>query len=681
VAISSIKRFVTDAVELEPLSFPIVYPQKIAIIGSGPAGISCAFELRKIGYEPTIFEALPVPGGMLSTAIPEYRLPTKVVKEEITRIQESGVKILLNTPIQDLEGLFSAGFSAIFIASGAGESLKLKIPGEDTKGVVSSLELLKQVKLGNLSFEPKRPVIIGGGNSAVDAARTLLRLGAAQVTICYRRSLNEMPALAWEIKAAQKEGIKIKFLTSPIKIIEEKGRVKSIICRRMKLGEPDQSGRRRPIPIPHSEQEIETDLVVGAIGERPSLKWLPHPWRSKLAPDGFIHIQPQTGKTKIPGIFAGGDVTTGPKTVIEAIAAGKNAAYGIHSYLQKQSLPKKTPRYKIKAEDIEKEKIQSKSRIVPLSLQIKDRIKNFNEVELGYDSEGVLKECQRCLFCAKCTECLKCVEVCQKKAIFHDMETSFFELQVGAIVIATGTNVAEKPLYEYGFKRFKNVITSLELERMMSSLGPTQGEILRPSDQKNPQNIGFVQCVGSRDLRHLPYCSSVCCMYTVKQAMIINEHYPHTKSFIFFTDIRAQGKEFQQYINRGKEYYNITYIRARPGQIIEKKETNNLEIWFEDTYEAKRRKIEVNLLVLCQPLIPNDDTQRLASILGITLDKHGFFSVRDPLSHPVDSSKEGIFICGTCEGPKDIPDSVIQASAVGFRVMESLNRLSREKDF
>jgi NADPH-dependent glutamate synthase beta subunit-like oxidoreductase len=308
---------------------------KIAIIGSGPAGLTVAYELSRKGYGVTVFESLPEPGGMLRKCIPEYRLPKQVLAKEIQFIKGLGVDIKTGVTVgKDLnfEDLWKEGYKAIFIGAGAHESQKLKIEGGALKGVIHALDFLWNINLGERMEIGKNVVVIGGGNVAIDAAKTALRLGANEAIILYRRSREEMPANPWEVKEAEDDGVKIEFLVAPQKILGKNGKVSAIECIRMQLGEPDETGRRKPIPIEGSEFTRETEMVILAIGEAPNLEFLPK--EIEVNEDGTVWVNPITMETSLQGVFAGGDVVTGPATVIEAIRDGKCAAESVENYLK-----------------------------------------------------------------------------------------------------------------------------------------------------------------------------------------------------------------------------------------------------------------------------------------------------------------------------------------------------------
>ena len=311
--------------------------EKVSVIGSGPAGLTVAYELCKKGYSVTIFEALTEPGGMLRKCIPEYRLPKKVLATEIQFIKDLGVEIKLSSEIGrdvGLEDLQKEGYKAVFVGTGAHKSQGLRVEGGGLSGVTHALDFLWSSNSGKKLEVGKNVVVVGGGNVAVDAARTALCQGAEDVTILYRRSREEMPANLWEVKEAEDEGVKIEFLVSPKRILGEKGRVSAIECVRMQLGEADESGRRKAFPVEGSEFKRETDMVILAIGEVPDVGFLPK--QVELNDDGTVWVNPITMETSMPGVFAGGDAATGPASVIEAIRDGKRAAESIEAYLKSE---------------------------------------------------------------------------------------------------------------------------------------------------------------------------------------------------------------------------------------------------------------------------------------------------------------------------------------------------------
>jgi len=436
VAICALKRFIADyelkhrKIKIEPI--PRTKKEKVAIIGSGPAGLTCANDLIRMGYGVTVFEELPVAGGMLVSGIPAYRLPRDIIQSEIEDIVRLGVEIKTNTRIEDPEGLLKEGFDAVFIAIGAHKGLKLKIPGEDEfKGIVDCITFLREVNLS----KPKRPgnrvIVIGGGNSAIDSARSALRLGCEEVYIVYRRSRKEMPAAEEEIEAAEAEGVKIHYLAAPVRILGRRGRVVGVECTKMRLGEPDASGRRRPIPIEGSEFVIDCDFIIAAISQRPDLSFLKKGHRFKITRWDTFEVDEETLATNIPGIFAGGDAVTGPNTVIDAIAAGHTAARSIDRYLRKLPL-KEEPRVPFSEQELALTELipERKGRIRPRTIPLTRRRRSFAEVELTLTESEAIEEAKRCLRCGPCLDCISCVEHCHKRLLGVETSTERILIRV-----------------------------------------------------------------------------------------------------------------------------------------------------------------------------------------------------------------------------------------------------------
>ena len=289
------------------------------------------------------------------------------------------------------------------------------------------------------------------------------------------------------------------------------------------------------------------------------------------------------------------------------------------------------------------------------------------------------RDADHCLKITEKLDCKGCENVCEAKAISHDMTDEILELDVGAILVSTGLDFYDvSKLGEYGYGKIPNVITAMEFERLTSASGPTGGELKRPSDKRIPSNIAFIQCVGSRDFKNKPYCSSVCCMHATKEAILAYEHHRGTKSTIFYMDLRAVGKRFQEYVTRAKEEYNTTYIRGRPGKIEVNDHNGNPIIWYEDTTTGETKTFETDLVILCQALVPSEGIEELAKILDISLDAYNFVETPDKLFHPLDTTSPGIIACGYVHSPKDIPDSVVQASGAAARAAEIIaNKASK----
>ena len=408
ISIRMLKRFLADYEREKGLDV-IPKPkqqrsEKVAIVGSGPAGLTCAYYLGLEGYNVTIFESQPVVGGMLVVCIPDYRLPRDALNWDIEKIKQLGVQIQTNTTVGvdiQLSNLWSQ-YDAVFIATGAHKGLKMRIEGEDLPQVIDAVDFLREVNLGRDVEIGQRVAVIGGGNAAIDAARVAKRLGR-DVKILYRRTRREMPAAKEEIEEAIKEGIEIEFLVAPIRVLSDNGRLKGIECIRMELGKVDRSGRRRPVPIEGSEFTMEIDTLMPAIGQQPDLTALASTERLKVSKYNTIEVNPESFHSGIDGVFVGGDVVSGPNTVTAAMAHGKIVAKMIHKYVQEQPVEReyKVTRAALHVEAVElteKEIEDLQKPAVPL-LPVEERTGNFKEVELGFTEEMAIKEARRCLRC------------------------------------------------------------------------------------------------------------------------------------------------------------------------------------------------------------------------------------------------------------------------------------------
>jgi heterodisulfide reductase subunit A-like polyferredoxin len=671
LSICALKRFVADQVDIEDLPIPKIErkDEKVAIIGSGPAGLTAAYFLALEGYQVTVIEALPVAGGMLRVGIPDYRLPPEVLDKEIRAVTRLGVEIRLNTALGkdvSIEGLFSEGYKAIYLAIGAHKNLQLNIPGEDAEGVIPGIEFLRRVNLGELDKLAGRTLIVGGGDVAIDAARAALRLGAEKVVILYRRTRSEMPAREDEVEDALAEGIEIQYLTAPQQVLTKGNKVVGIQCIRMELGEPDSSGRRRPVPVPGSEFILEAETVLPAIGQTPDAAFLADTAGLELSRWGTIEADPVTFATNVEGIFAGGDAQTGPWVAIGAVAHGREAAISIARYLQGEDLragrePVELPQENFVpiAEDLE---VKPRAKMPRVAMA--ERRTSFAEVELGLTEEQARAEAEKCLNCMSCCECLQCVAACKAEAVDHSMQEHRFALNVGSIIAAPGFQAFDPGRFDtYNYTRLPNVVTSLEFERILSASGPFKGHLVRPSDHKEPRKIAWLQCVGSRDIHHCDhgYCSGVCCMYAIKEAVIAKEHSKvPLDTAIFFMDMRTYGKEFEKYYNRAEEEVGVRFIRSRVHSVDGVAGTDDLEISY--TTEAGTVESELfDIVVLSVGMEASAATMDLAESLGIELDADRF--VASSSFAPVATSRPGIFVCGAFSGPKDIPYSVMEASA------------------
>jgi NADPH-dependent glutamate synthase beta subunit-like oxidoreductase/ActR/RegA family two-component response regulator len=397
ISVRILKRFAYDNVTYEESVAARPTHKRIAIVGSGPAGLTAAYYLAKLGHSVTIFEALPEPGGMMRVGIPPYRLPREVLDGEINMVKKLGVEIRTNTKVGSLDSLFQQGYKAILVAVGAHQGMKLGVEGEEHPKVIDCITFLTSVNLGKPIELGERVIVVGGGNAAIDSARTALRLGSKEVTILYRRTRSEMPASPHEVEAALHEGVKIEFLAAPTRVFSKDGAI-SLEAIRMKLGAPDASGRPRPEPIPGSEFLIDCDAVVAAIGQRPEI---PEQFDLVTQRGNVLETDSKTLATSRPGIFAAGDAVTGPASVVEAIGAGRKAAISIDKYLGGEGMLK-VEEIKVKEPTSRHtflERLKERSRPMVPTIPPAQRVLSFDEVELGLTEEIAMAEGERCWRC------------------------------------------------------------------------------------------------------------------------------------------------------------------------------------------------------------------------------------------------------------------------------------------
>lgn len=677
IAIAALKRFVADNVASDkpPAAILETKKEKVAIIGSGPAGLAAAYDLVRMGYHTTVFEASPIAGGMLALGIPDYRLPREVLQKEIDYIKALGVDIRTDTPIGDattLPELFRQGYGAVFVAIGAQQGRRLSIPGMEMKGVLIGLSFLRDVKLGRKVSLGHHVLVLGGGDVAFGCARTALRLGAREVHIACLESRETMPASPAEIKEGEEEGIIIHPSLTFTRIIGE-GRVSAVECSDVLWTMFDEEGNPNLELIPESGHLLPTDTVIFAIGQTVDLSALSGVEGLEITRQGTIAVEPETLATSVPGIFAGGDALNASGSVIEAIACGKKAAVSIDRYLRGQDLEKGRVSEIIKATDmpVTLPPGPCQTQVMPV-LPANERVNDFKEVALGFTQEMAVAEAERCLRCAVCSECRQCETVCLPRCIHHDMGEEELELEVGTILIATGHDFFQASLLpQYNYGRFPNVIESMEFERLSSASGPTGGKILL-ADGTAPESVAIIHCVGSRDVRANSYCSRVCCMHAMKQAHLVKEK-TGAQVYNLYIDIRASGKGYEEFYERVQRE-GVFFIRGRGAEVV--MQDGQLVVRAEDTGLGRPITLPVSLVILSTGMTPRRDSEAVARVFHITRDQYGFFMEDHPKLRPFHSNTDGIFLAGTCQAPRDIPDSIAHANAAAA---EALSLLSRGK--
>lgn len=422
VAIRTLKRFVADyelrhsSDQVAPTRGGKAPRERVAIIGSGPTGLTAASDLARWGFDVTVFEALPVAGGMLTVGIAPFRLPRDVIQAEISAIAHLGVKIRTNKKVSDPQRLLRQGYKAVFVATGAHKGLKLGLPGEDLSGAIDALTFLREVHLGRGKKPGNKVVVIGAGYAALDSARMALRLGSRQVDLLYRRAKDQLPYpdLA---KEAEREGVKLHYHVAPVKILGRKGRVRGVTCVKMRSGPPDGVGRRQPFPVEGSEFVLSAEAVIFAVHQEPDLSFLPQNHGFEISPWNTFVVDPETLATSKKGIFAGGDAVSGPKSVIEAIAVGHKAAASIHRYIRGQEveLPAPAPGQQQSEVIIEDWVPEPRNRLRIVKESPRSWKDHFKEVERLPSEERARREAQRCLMCGPCAECAECIAECAQK--------------------------------------------------------------------------------------------------------------------------------------------------------------------------------------------------------------------------------------------------------------------------
>ena len=699
INIRALKRFVTDKVYAEPRqpveSFPRLHEERVAIIGAGPCGLTTAQDLVVAGYEVTVFEAMPVAGGMLRLGVPEYRLPAEIIEREVQDIIDIGVDLRLDHRVDNLDDIFDEGFDAVLIAVGAHEGIRLPIPGADLDGVVINTHFLRDVRLGKYDDGAAPPLgdrvlVLGGGNVAIDCARSAIRLGK-EVHLACLENREQMPAHAWEVEAAEAEGVVLHPGLSFEQVLgEANGQVQGVECQRVASFHFDETGHLLLEKVPDSSHTIACDTVIFSVGQRAGLAFIPDDAGVGLTGKQTIAVNPNTLAATREGVFAAGDSVSGTSFVIEAVDSGHTAARSIMRYLQGEHLepPRKNelPVVRFSAAELEgrlaRGEIKRQPRVPLPELPVEERIHNFVEIEGGYDDEKAQAEAARCLACGICSECMSCVFACGVDAINHDEVERTSEINVGAVILAPGYQIYNAQLSEeFGMGRYPNVVTSLQYERLLSASGPTSGHIQRPSDGDSPKRIAFLQCVGSRDQSH-DYCSSVCCMYAAKEAIMTIEHASaeamrgngsgDVTCQVFFMDTRAYSKGYEEYYRRAEQKYGVKYTRCRLSDVKEDPVTRNLRVRYSAPYEGAQQVVEeeFDLVVLSVGMEISESVKELGRSLGIELDHYGF--CHTTLFDPLQTSRGGIYVAGPFREPKDIPETVVEASGAAASVARLL---------
>ncbi len=683
VPIRLIKRFAADKHygEADRGDGPVVEVaepngKKVVIVGSGPAGLTAAWQLARKGYAVKILEKRSAPGGFLRHAIPVYRLPHEVVEADIANLTSLGVEIECDANVTDLASLKDEGYDAVIVATGTQVATRMEVPGEDAEGSVNGLDFLNEVANDRgPDLTGKRVVIVGGGNVAMDAARVSLRLGAKEARVAYRRTRAEMPAHHVEADDAEAEGAVFDLLVAPTEIVTSNGKVTGIRLQKMRLGEPDSSGRRRPEPITGSEYVVECDMVVSTIGLGADAEL----YAKVVGVNGRdrIKVDPHTLQSDIPYLFAAGDVATGATDITRAIGAGRRAAHMVDRWVNDQPLAGFAAldnRLDVVGHDEVLARQTAYGHRNPISSEV-TLVKNphdFTEIEAPLSEEQARDGAGSCLDCGVCSECQECVSACPADAIKLDMRDKTTEFEVGAVVVSTGHKLFAADLKpEYGYGQYANVITGMQMDRLLAPTRPFN-TILRPSDGKVPERIAYVSCTGSRDKTiGNELCSKFCCMYSIKQNQLIMGSLPLADVTMHYMDMRASGKRYDEFYEQSKDM-GAEYIKGRVSKITET-ENGDLVLRYEDIENGGGIvDREYDLVVLAVGIQPNRDVERLFEDATLGLDEYYYVAEPSEDLNPGQTDIPGVFVAGTAAGAKDIVDTILHAGAAVAQVAAHL---------
>ena len=647
--------------------------KKVAIIGAGPAGMTAALDLVRIGHQATVFDSLPIAGGMMRVGIPPHRLPYDRLDWEIQQIVDEGVDMRLSTRIYDIPGLFNQGYNAVVIATGAHSAWKLNIPGTEHPDNWLSLDLLRRACLGEkIDLSGRDIAVIGAGDVALDAARVSVRLGRPKVKIICRG----MRASFNEIDEANKEGIEIIRNRVFKEVVIQDNKIVGVRCVEAKVG-AIVNGKRQVEEIPGTEHVIPCDLVIWAVGQQPDFTFLPEGTLIRKLSSMGLETDDEM-MTSMPGVFVAGDVRRGTTFfVVDAIGEGHHVARCIDRYLRGPEGIQEPPRLPIatftKEEVTEKMDIgwaadlpRAKTRTIPAE----ERENNFKEVDLSLTEEEALAEAERCLRCGICSECLECLSACERGAINHDMKDSTLDLTVGTIVLATGfKDFDPSRIPEFNYGTLDNVLTSMEFERLINASGPTSGKVTLKNGQP-PKSVAIVHCVGSRDDQYNEYCSRACCMYSLKLAQLVHD-YVDAEVHEIYRDMRTFGKDYEEFYNRTRSK-GIHFYHGRVKSISQ--QDGHLSVHWDESFHNQPDHVEVDMVILSTGFEAQADAAQVASLFGISRSPDGFFLEKHPKLAPVETATEGIYLAGACQSPKDIPDSVAQAGGAAAAALSLLDQ-------
>lgn len=684
VHVRAIKRFMADRYYAEHPEPEYGPPEertgkKVAIVGSGPAGLTAAFHLAKKGHDVTVFEGNAAPGGMLRYGMPAYRMPHDVLDRDIKNVTALGVEIKTGRRIESAKALKEQGYDAVFIAVGNQEPRIVPVRGKELVDVDDCMSFLRTCKIGeNLpDIKDKHVVIIGGGNVALDVARSAIRLGTASTSLVCLEPRDKMLAHEFEVVDALDEGVRLYTSAATTRIVDTKdGRTLLEYAEVASMSIKD--GKMDLQLTPGSEKRIPADVVILAVGLKASTMMFEN--ELALNPNGTIKVDEETLQTSMDGVFAGGDAALGPSIVVKAMGQGKRAAHYIDKVLSGESLEGVIFDDRLATVDKERviEQAANYTRREPTAIRQRpahERIQSFEAYEGVFTEHQARYNANRCMDCGGCSFCQECAKVCPANAINFDMRPTEMKITVGSVVLATGYNILDPATKElFGYGRYPNVITAPQMDRLLAPTRPYNG-VLRPSDGKEPDNIAFILCNGARDHTLCnPLCCRIGCMYSAKHAQLLMGALPLADITIYYIDIRAFGKGYDEFFEQAKAM-GVKYVKGKVAR-IEETENNNLVLHYEDMGEGKGPATAIHdLVVLSVGLVPNRAPFELFEKDELRGDDMAYVKEKDEVSDPSVTSIPGVFVSGTVSGGRDIPDTVLHAGAASVQAAAYLENL------
>ncbi len=683
VSIRGIKRFMSDryyAAHPVPEYGPPSERKgaRVAIVGSGPSGLAAAFVLGRAGYDVTVFEAEQEAGGILRWGIPSYRLPKDVVARDLANITALGVKIETGHRVTSLAELQGAGFGAVYLATGDRGGRKLSVPGEDLAGVYDAVDYLHELNADRPpDFSGKTVIVIGGGNVAIDSARSARRLGARSVELFCLESRAEMPAHPWEIQEAEEEGVVVTNSWGVGQVLGYDRKVLGVELVRC-TSVFDAEHRFRPTFDSSVRQSVHGEVVITAIGLAPNTGAFAS--QVELQRNGTVKVDPETLATSVPGVFAGGDAVTGPAMIVTAIGQGKRAAFYIERFLRGE--PLEGAKFDDRLPEVDASTVAAEARRdavprppVPIPRRpALERVTSFEPYEAVLSETEARTSANRCLDCGVCSECRECVRACPANAIDLDMRARTETVVVQSVALATGFtpfDARQKPAF--GFGRFANVINGPQMDRILAPTRPFNA-VVRPSDGKAPSNVAFVLCTGSRDEQvGNRLCSRVCCMYSMKQAQLLLGSLPLADVTIYYIDLRAFGKGYEEFLQQTKGM-GVIFRKGKVSR-VEETDDHDLLVHYEDIEGGGGSTVaRHDLVVLSTGLLPNPGALALFPKGGLEKDAYSYVREVNEELEPGKTTLEGVFVIGSATAVRDIPDTIVHSEAASAQIAAYLKR-------